>query len=128
MFAEIIRSAVITAEREASLQKRSEELRERRRAFELYCSRSGPSDQTADRMQAERETSLRPLAGAESDGGEITITADILDNAGKHLRVDVLPGSLVVEYDSAVDGSVERCAAFPLHCAINSAKVRAEIT
>ena len=85
MFGGLVRSGVITAGREATFPKRAEKLRERRRLFELYCSRAGPSDETADWIQAERETRLRPLAGVESDGDEITITAAIPNIDGKHL-------------------------------------------
>ncbi len=127
MFGGLVRSGVITAEREATFRKRSEKLRERRRVFELYCSRAGPSDETADWIQDERKTQLCPLAGVESDGDEITITAAIPDIDGKHPPIDVFPGLLVAEQESAVRGSVERCSTFPLHCVFNPGKIRAQI-
>jgi HSP20 family molecular chaperone IbpA len=124
-----VKTVVTTPNKEAAFRQRSDRLKERirRRAFELYCRRTRPGTEKEDWLQAERETLLSHLAGIEDNGTDIKVTAAVPDVDPSHLTVDILPDSLVVEGDSAMDGSMERCSAFPLHCVINPATVRAEL-
>lgn len=124
-----VKSVVITPENEARFRKRSDNLpdRIRKRAFELYCRRSSLGADKADWLQAEREMVLSPLAGIEDNDNEIRIIAAVPDVDARHLTVDVLPGSIIVEGE-AVTSPVERYSVFPLHEPIKPAAVRAEFS
>jgi HSP20 family molecular chaperone IbpA len=124
-----VKSVVITSDNEAPFLRKFGRLRDRiqKRAFELYCHRATIGAEKADWLQAERETVLSPLAGIEDNGSEIRIIAAVPDVDARHLTVDVLPGSIVVEGEASTQ-PVERYSVFPLHDPIKPTAVRAEFS
>ena len=124
-----VKSVVITPDNEARFRKRFDKLQDRirKRAFELYCRRARLGSEKADRLQAEREIILSPLACIEDNDNEIRIIAAVPDVDPGHLTVDVLPCSIVVEGEAATS-PVERYSVFPLRGPIKPAAVRAEFS
>jgi HSP20 family molecular chaperone IbpA len=123
-----VRSVVITPDREASLRESLNEIRDRvrKRAFELYCERTGPGEARADWHQAEQEIQLSHLAEIEDNEREIRITAAIRDVDAAHLTVNILPERIVVQGEPVSPPSIKRQLVFDLCEPIVPAEVRAE--
>lgn len=124
-----VRATVITPEQEGSFRERLDLLKDqtRKRAFQLYCRRTGPDAQKADWAEAERETVLSTLAGIEDNEDNIRITTSVPDVDAGHLTIDVLNDSIVVEGVSAADPGMTRYSVFPLRSPITASAVRAEL-
>ena len=99
----------------------------------IKCVVIGPGEEASFRKQLDRlreqirQRMLCHLAGTETDGGRIRITAAVPEAGADDLIVAILPDSVVVEEESANGHSIERYSVFPLSQAINPGAVKAEL-